>query len=71
MPRDRADSGLAQTAYQQSGVLSWVHTINSEEETEKYKSLGVASIYTDWSPEPRGADDVRPESNRRRNDGGN
>lgn len=50
MNRARADAGLAAQAYQATGVLSWVHTVNSEDERQKYQDLGVSSIYTDWLP---------------------
>lgn len=48
MPRYRADRGLARMAREKTGVLSWVHTINAQEELETYLAKGVANIYTDW-----------------------
>ena len=53
MPRDRADRALAQKAKSTTGVLSYVHTINSQEEFEKYRHLGIAQIYTDFLPQPK------------------
>jgi glycerophosphoryl diester phosphodiesterase len=52
MPRGRADRGLAQNVRNKTGLLSYVHTINSQEELEKYRGLGIAQIYTDFLPHP-------------------
>jgi hypothetical protein len=48
MPRSRADRGLARRAREATGVLSWVHTINTREEYEHYLAKGADNIYTDW-----------------------
>lgn len=48
MPKSRAENGLAQTLLDKTGVLSWVHTINTFEEYLSFKNLGVNQIYTDW-----------------------
>jgi hypothetical protein len=52
MPRDRADKGLAKLAYDRTGVLSYVHTVNDQSEMNKYLALGVNQIYTDFLPQP-------------------
>lgn len=33
------------------GMPSYVHTINNIEDFEKYKQMGISSIYTDWLPD--------------------
>ncbi len=48
MPRFRADRGLARQAIETTGVLSWVHTINNQDEYEKYLAKGADNVYTDW-----------------------
>lgn len=48
MPRRHADRGLAWQARETTGVLSWVHTINTQEEFEHYLQKGISNIYTDW-----------------------
>lgn len=52
MPRARALRGLAERARAETGVLTYVHTINSEDEFAKFRSLGVSQIYTDFLPQP-------------------
>lgn len=51
MPRERANSGLAKRVFDERGLHSYVHTINSEEDFFKYLNLGVSEIYTDWLKE--------------------
>jgi hypothetical protein len=48
MPRYKADVGLARLAFKETGVLSYVHTINNKGDHAKYLGLGVSEIYTDW-----------------------
>lgn len=48
MPINRAKDGLAQRIKDATGVLSWVHTINTIDEYNFFKNLGVNQIYTDW-----------------------
>lgn len=48
MDRTRANAGLARKAFKATGVRSWVHTINTEEEFRHYLNQGISSIYTDW-----------------------
>ena len=52
MPRDRAERGLARRANESTGVLSYVHTINSQLEMDRYLQLGAHQIYTDFLPQP-------------------
>jgi hypothetical protein len=52
MPEDRADRGVAQKALNLTGVLSYVHTINSQNLANRYYTLGINSIYTDFLPQP-------------------
>lgn len=48
MPRYKAEAGLARLAFKETGVLSYVHTINKKSDHSKYLDLGAAEIYTDW-----------------------
>ncbi|MDI5893074.1 sulfatase-like hydrolase/transferase [Halomonas rhizosphaerae] len=48
MPRGKVDAGLAKMAFDERGVRSYVHTINSEDEYQKYLDQGASEIYTDW-----------------------
>lgn len=48
MSKARARTGLPSLAYEATGVKSWVHTINSDEELQEMTALGAASIYTDF-----------------------
>ncbi|SFT96080.1 hypothetical protein, partial [Halomonas saccharevitans] len=48
MPRGKVDAGLAKQAFDERGVRSYVHTINSVDEYLKYLNLGASEIYTDW-----------------------
>lgn len=47
MPQDRATTGLANELLG-VGVRSYVHTINTQEEFETFRQLGISEIYTDW-----------------------
>lgn len=49
MPTSRVES-LA-PKLKSIGVSSYVHTINSQEDFEKYKQMGISNIYTDWLPD--------------------
>jgi len=51
MPVRRAETGLAQRAAEATGVLSYVHTLNSAQEFEHFRMLGVNSLYTDFLSE--------------------
>jgi len=50
MPRSRAEQGLARVALQVADIPSYVATINSSSEVEKYMSLGVTEVFTDAPP---------------------
>jgi len=50
MPISRAERGLGKRAKDKTGVLSWVHTINSQKQYNKLSKSGIASIYTDRLP---------------------
>ena len=47
MPPERLDAGLARRARDATGVLSWVHTLNTEAELADALQAGAAEIFTD------------------------
>lgn len=47
MPRERLEAGLATKARAATGVLSWVHTINSRAELDAALAMGAAEVFTD------------------------
>lgn len=47
MPPERLATGLARSARAETGVLSWVHTINSPEELDAALRDGAAEVFTD------------------------
>ena len=48
MPKNMAYRGLASIAQKETGVLSWSHTINSNDEYKKLIEVGVNQIYTSF-----------------------
>ena len=50
MPVAEVGRGLARRAQEETGVLSWVHTINSNAAADAMKRLGVTEIMTDRLP---------------------
>lgn len=48
MTQAHAERGLARRARERRGVLSWAHTLNTREELDNFRALGVTEIYTDW-----------------------
>ncbi len=50
MPIERAGRALANRARMQTGVLSWVHTINTRNQLDEMRALGVFEIFTEWMP---------------------
>ncbi len=50
MPIERAERELAIRAREETGVLSWVYTVNTPEELDKMRALGIVEIFTDWLP---------------------
>ncbi len=51
MPVERAERAVAQRARQKTGVLSWVHTVNTPAQLDAMRALGVAEIFTEWMPD--------------------
>lgn len=47
MPPERLEAGLALRAREATGVLSWVHTVNSVPELEAALEAGAAEVFTD------------------------
>ena len=47
MPPERLEAGLALAAHEATGVLSWVHTINSGAELDTALTAGAAEVFTD------------------------
>lgn len=47
MPPERLEAGLALRAREATGVLTWVHTINSRAELEAVLEAGAAEVFTD------------------------
>ena len=50
MPVVTAEGGLATAARQATGVLTWVHTINDQDEFARMQTLDVTEIMTDLLP---------------------
>lgn len=50
LPEPDARRGLALRALEQTGVLSWAHTINDPQVFRALKALGISEIYTDGFP---------------------
>lgn len=48
MPKGRADQFLGRLAFEKTGVLSYAHTINSQEDLEDLRRVGINEIYTDF-----------------------
>lgn len=47
MPKSRAEVGLALMLKKEIGLESYVHTVNTNEEFDKFIKLGISEIYTD------------------------
>lgn len=47
MPPERLEAGLALRARAATGVLTWVHTVNSRAELEAVLEAGAAEVFTD------------------------
>ncbi|MBA3910577.1 MAG: hypothetical protein C0524_11990 [Rhodobacter sp.] len=52
MPPERLSTGLARQAREATGVLSWVHTLNTLAEFDAALQAGAAEIFTDSLPPP-------------------
>ncbi|GGD27054.1 sulfatase-like hydrolase/transferase [Sinisalibacter lacisalsi] len=50
LPEPDARRGLALRALEQTGVLSWAHTINDPQDFRALKSLGISEVMTDGLP---------------------
>jgi glycerophosphoryl diester phosphodiesterase len=49
MPRHLAEAGLGQ-ALKARGIASYVHTLNTQREIDRFRDLGIDEVYTDWIP---------------------